>query len=159
MVTSSTGPNFGSNSPSLSGFHLEIFLGREVMTVSILEYSTKRILTSLIISKTKVGPIKRLSILRFELCGALILTWLLCHTMKVLKIPIRSVFAWTDSTVVLGWLFGNAREFKMFVGNRVSSIIDRLPLEYWKHFPGPENPADCASRGLFPSQLKQYKLW
>ena len=124
-----------------------------------IEYSTKRVHTSLVISKTKVSPIKRLSIPRLELCGAQTLTRLLQRTMKILKIPVRSVFAWTDSTVVLGWLSGNPRRFKTFVGNRVSLIIDQLPPERWRHIPGPENPADCASRGLFPSQLKQHELW
>ena len=124
-----------------------------------IEYSNKRVHTSLVISKTKVSPIKRLSIPRLELCGAQILTQLLCRTMKILNIPLQSVFAWTDSTVVLCWLTGNPRRFKTFVGNRVSSIIDKLSPESWRHVPGPENPADCASRGLFPSQLKGHELW
>ena len=121
-----------------------------------VEYSTK---TSLITSKTKVSPIKRLSIPRLELCGAQVLTRLLCHAKKVFKIPVNSTFAWTDSTVVLGWLSGSPRRFKTFVGNRVSSIIDQLPPERWRHVPGPQNPADCASRGLFPIQLKEHELW
>ena len=121
-----------------------------------IEYSTKRVHTSLVISKTKVSPIKRLSIPRLELCGAQTLTRLLRRTIKILQIPVRSVFAWTDSTVVLDWLSGNPRRFKTFVGNRVSLIIDQLPPERWRHIPGPENPADCASRGLFPSQ---HELW
>ena len=49
-----------------------------------IEYSTKRVHTSLVISKTKVYPIKRLSIPRLELCGAQTLTRLLQRTMKIL---------------------------------------------------------------------------
>ena len=70
-----------------------------------IRYSSGRVDTSLIISKTKVSPIKRLYIPRLELCGAQILARLLCHTMKILKIPVRSIFAWTDSTVALGPVF------------------------------------------------------
>ena len=77
-----------------------------------IEYSTKRVHTSLVISKTKVSPIKRLIIPRLELCGAQTLTRLLQRTMKILKIPVKSVFAWTDSTVVLGWLSGNPRRLR-----------------------------------------------
>ena len=113
----------------------------------------------LVISKTKVSPIKRLSIPRLELCGAQVLTKLLCHAKRILNVPVDSVFAWTDSTVVLGWLSGSPRRFKTFVGNRVSCIIDQLPPERWRHVPGIQNPADCASRGLFPAQLKEHKLW
>ena len=69
-----------------------------------IQYSTKRAHTSLVTSKTKVSPIKRISIPRLELCGAQILTQLLCHAKRILKIPVDSVFSWTDSTVVLSWL-------------------------------------------------------
>ena len=41
----------------------------------------------------------------------------------------------------------------------MSFIIDELPPERWRHVPGPQNPADCASRGLFPAQLKEHPLW
>jgi hypothetical protein len=86
--------------------------------------SQGRITTSLITSKTKVSPIKRQTIPRLELCGALLLAKLLDHSRKVLKIPLKDSHAWTDSTVVLSWLSGNSRRFKTFVGNRVSKIVD-----------------------------------
>ena len=121
--------------------------------------STNKVYTSLVTSKTRVSPIKRLSIPRLELCGAQVLTKLLCHVKDILSIPVSSIYAWTDSTIVLGWLTGNPRRFKTYVGNRVSFIIDQLPPDRWRHVPGLQNPADCASRGLFPIQLKSHNLW
>ena len=115
--------------------------------------------TSLVLSKTKVSPIKRLSIPRLELCGAQVLTKLLCHAKEIFQLPMDCIYAWTDSTIVLSWLSGNPRRFKTYVGNRISYIIDQVPPDRWSHVPGTENPADCASRGLFPVQLKEHDLW
>ena len=114
---------------------------------------------SFIISKTKVAPIKRLTIPCLELCGAKLLAQLLRHTQRALNIPTEDVFAWTDSTIVLNWLNRNPRRFKTVVGNRISHIIQYIPPGRWNHVSSPDNPADSASRGLFPSELVNHGLW
>ncbi|XP_064387758.1 uncharacterized protein LOC135335954 [Halichondria panicea] len=114
---------------------------------------------SLVMSKTKVAPIKRLTIPRLELCGAQLLAQLIHHVRQVLEIPLSNIFAWTDSTIVLNWLDGSPKRFKTYVGNRVSTIVDLIPPDKWRHVAGTENPADCASRGLYPSELLNHSLW
>ena len=38
-------------------------------------------------------------------------------------------------------------------------IQELIPTVHWRHVPGAENPADCASRGLLRSQLREHQLW
>ena len=114
---------------------------------------------SLIMAKTRVSPLKRLTIPRLELCGAYLLSQLLDHVKSIYQIPIADVYAWTDSTIVLNWLSECSRKFKTFVGNRVSNIIDVIPPSRWSHVRSQDNPTDCASRGLYPNELPNHHLW
>ena len=115
--------------------------------------------TSLVMSKTKVAPIKRLTIPCLELCGAHLLAQILHHCKVVFSLSLEDIFAWTDSTIVLNWPVGSPRRFKTYVGNCVSSIMELVSPDRWNHVNGLENPADCASRGMFPSELLKFALW
>ena len=88
---------------------------------------------SLVTSKTKVAPIKRLTIPRLELCGAHLLARLLHHVQQTFSLPLNCVHAWTDSTIVLNWLVGNPRRFKTYVGNRISHILELTSPDRWNH--------------------------
>ncbi|XP_066603078.1 uncharacterized protein [Prorops nasuta] len=114
---------------------------------------------SLLISKTKVSPIKTVSIPNLELNGAALLVRLLCYIKKNSRLRDVPVVAWSDSQVVLSWLRKHPCNWKTYVANRVSYIQTELPSAEWKYVKTSENPADLASRGATPSELAKSKLW
>ncbi|GFW64402.1 integrase catalytic domain-containing protein [Trichonephila clavipes] len=75
-----------------------------------------------------------------------------------LKILYLDVFAWTDSKIVLSWLSGHPRQWKTFVANRTSEIIEVLPTKHWRHVPSKENPADIASPSTGGRRLQNSQL-
>ena len=64
---------------------------------------------SLIAVKTKVSPLKQQSIPRLELCGAHLFSKVLTSVRIALSLELSSVFAWSDSTIVLYWLDGSSK--------------------------------------------------
>ncbi|KMQ84875.1 integrase core domain protein [Lasius niger] len=112
----------------------------------------------LVCSKTRVAPLKRLTIPRLELTAALLLARLIARATKALELPEAPVFCWSDSSVTLAWITAHPSRWKDFVRNRVSAIQEILPNGSWRFVPGKENPADLASRGLRPDQLLHHDL-
>ncbi|XP_071582288.1 uncharacterized protein, partial [Temnothorax nylanderi] len=113
----------------------------------------------LLVAKSKVAPVKQVTLPWLELTAADLLTSLTDHTRSTLHLFTAPTFLWTDSQVTLHWIRGHASRWKTYVANRVARIQQKLPDAQWRHVPGRDNPADCASRGIAPGDLMDHPLW
>jgi len=110
--------------------------------------------TSLVISKSKVAPIKKLTLPRLELLAALLCARLLTFTKRALKLPEDvNYHCWTDSQITLSWIKGDPNRWKTFIANRVVEIQELTSPSNWLYCTGSENPADHITRGLSASEL------
>lgn len=117
------------------------------------------IFTNLVTSKTRVAPVKQVSLPRLELCAAHLLVRLMVTLTNSMHLQDCEIFAWSDSTVVLAWLSDHPRRWKSFVANRTSYILEYIPSKYWRHIKSGNNPADLATRGVSSSDLLHNQLW
>ncbi|XP_037929297.1 uncharacterized protein LOC119663766 [Teleopsis dalmanni] len=151
------------NTTSTSAIELHAFGDSSNQAYAAAVYAKTTIGTTsfvnLLISKTKVAPLKETSIQRLELCAALLAAKLLHKVKGTFKCQPSRCILWTDNTTTLWWIRTDPGKLKQFVANRVSQIQSMTNIEDWRYIATKDNPADCASRGSTVLQLKDNLMW
>ncbi|XP_064482953.1 uncharacterized protein LOC135395790 [Ornithodoros turicata] len=147
-----------------SAFQMHIFCDASPLGYGAVAYlrtaNTKgEISTHLILSKTRLAPIKQLSLPRLELMGMLIGARMLTYLQRTLYKLQFDYFMWTDSMIALWWIRRRPTEWKVFVSNRVKEIQRLTEISHWAHCPGTENPADHLTRGITALKLISSQSW
>ena len=106
--------------------------------------------SSLVAAKTRVAPLKPMTIPRLELQAAVLGSRLARSVNEQLELKIAKNAMWTDSRTVLQWLRMEAHHFKPFVAHRVVEISELIDVERWNWVSTTSNPADLATRGKCP---------
>ena len=118
-----------------------------------LQDDSGRIHCAFVAGKSRVTPLKPVTIPRLELQAAVISVKISQQIRQELSLDDVQEFFWSDSKVVLGYIANESRRFHVFVANRVQLIQDSTSVDQWKYVETKLNPADDASRGLSPIAL------
>ena len=114
---------------------------------------------SFVCGKSRVAPLKQMTIPRMELTSAVVAAKVDKQLRSELTLPLEDSHFWSDSTSVLGYVKNKKARFNIFVANRVAVIHELSENRQWHYVPSQLNPADDASRGLDGKALLQCQRW
>ncbi|XP_055543288.1 uncharacterized protein LOC129728847 [Wyeomyia smithii] len=143
--------------------HTFVDAGENGMAAAVyLRYAEKgKVECSLVGVRTRVAPLKYLTIPRLELQAAVIGARLAHLISEGLTISITKYVYWSDSRNALSWIRADHRRYSQFVATRVSEILDLTNVSDWKWVPTKWNVADegtkWQSRLVLTSDIKWYK--
>ncbi|XP_031334025.1 uncharacterized protein LOC116164038 [Photinus pyralis] len=115
--------------------------------------------SNLLCSKSRVAPLKTLTMPRLELCGALLLSQLMQKVIISFNSNFENIYYWCDSTIAIAWIRSEPIRFQIFVANRIADIQKLTKPTQWRHVRSEDNPADLVSRGVSAEHLSKNKLW
>ncbi|XP_058456945.1 uncharacterized protein LOC131434299 [Malaya genurostris] len=106
---------------------------------------------SLVMARSKVAPLKLLTIPRLELQAAVLAARMMNTIRSNHSLDVQQVFMWTDSRTVLSWIKSDPRKYRQFVGFRIGEILNLTKVTDWHWVPSKLNIADCLTKwGRFP---------
>ncbi|XP_063435728.1 uncharacterized protein LOC134716648 [Mytilus trossulus] len=135
---------------------LHVFVDASQKAYGSAVYITNGQQSTLVFAKSRVAPIKTLTLPQLELMAAVIGARIATHVKSALSI--NKVTYWSDSQIVLHWLT-TTKHLKKFLHNRITEIKSLTQDSEWKYCPTNDNPADLLTRGISASQLADAKLW
>ncbi|XP_053698559.1 uncharacterized protein LOC128745509 [Sabethes cyaneus] len=110
-------------------------------------------------AKTRVAPLKFLSIPRSELQAAVLGVRLADSILGSLSIKVQKRYFWTDSREVLCWLHSDHRRYSQYVGARISEILETTDLREWRWVPTKLNVADDGTKWKSTPDLSNSSRW
>ena len=120
---------------------------------------TGRIHCCLVIGKSRVAPLKYITMPRMELVAATLSVKISALLKRELQMNCDKEIFWTDSEVTLGYIRNESERLKISVANRIELIREHSEAEQWHYVNTKENPADYVSRGISMGNRDKVEQW
>ncbi|KAL5010875.1 hypothetical protein ScPMuIL_013180 [Solemya velum] len=118
-----------------------------------------RIHCAFLLGKSRVTPLKTITVPRMELTAATGAVKLSKSVIEELDYKIDRVVYWTDSMSVLGYISNETTRFHTFVANRLSIIHEATKVSQWHYVNTKLNPADIATRAVTVDKFIDKPQW
>ncbi|XP_062557610.1 uncharacterized protein LOC134222475 [Armigeres subalbatus] len=149
-LISSLDGNSGYSKGSYESLELHVFVDASESAYAAVAYfrivDKGQVRCCLAGAKTKVAPLKQLSIPRLELQAATIGARLMKTITDSHTVTIKRRLMWSDSRTVLSWLRSDQRRYRQFVAFRVTEILEETSVADWRWVPSKQNVADEATK-------------
>ena len=115
--------------------------------------------SNLIASKNRITPLKRITTVRSELCGAVLGSRLKVFIEKESRLKYKKVFFITDSKIVQAMVHKESYGFNTYVAVRIGEIQESADPQTWYWVDGKLNLSDWLTRGKAPCELDLHSTW
>ena len=107
----------------------------------VAEKEDGSVVSSLVIAKAKLAPLKTVTLPRLELLACLLSARLLTFVHDALRLE-KSLryYCWSDSMMALSWIKADPSRWKAFVANRVVEMQTLTSPDRWFHCSETQNP-------------------
>ena len=113
----------------------------------------------LIISKNRLTPVKKISIDRIELCGAVLSSRLKTTITSHCRYKFERIIYIVDSQIVHAMIQKENYGYNTFAAVRVGEIQENTDPENWYWTESKNNIADWLTRGKKSNEIGMYTLW
>ena len=110
----------------------------------------------MLMSKTRVAPIKTINIVRLELAGAVLSKRIRVFIEKEMRYPFKAKYHLTDGEIVKGMISKESYGFNTYVANRIGEIQENTSPTDWFVIAGKLNIADWLTRGKEITELDEH---